>query len=313
MPKLSILIPTFNSEKFIKNTISSIQNQKFENYEVICSDNASEDKTFSILQQYSRKDDRIKIYRNERNIGPVLNWKKCLDHAQGEYVHWLWSDDWIEPNFYLDSFELMKNDRTRALSTWNYRNDNINDQNDKYISWQFSYPKVCSKIAAKKVLLSKRELPVSPAAYILPLDSVKKNFFMSIPKISDAIDPVSSGVGVDSLMVIGTCMELNEISILQKPSVVFRKHENISTIISKEGNLHNMYLISHIWYLSKNDVKISFVDALRVNYWLLKLFKKKLFSLNLISVFLSLNFRIILNFGKYKNEDDYISKKVVMN
>lgn len=260
--KLSILIPTYNREKFVRTAIESVLNQKFTDFEIICCDNASTDKTYEVLEEYARKDKRIKIFQNDYNLGPVLNWKRCLDNASGEFVHWLWSDDWIESNFYIDAFNLMIKDNTQIVSTWNYRADNLENINDKYLSWQFSYPYISGKIVAKKILLLTYELPLSPAAYILPLELAKKHFYLNIPKLNKNLDPVNKAVGIDSLMIIGSCLDVENISILQKPSVVFRQHNNISSELSKDGSLAKMYMLSHLWFILNNQIKLNFLEYL---------------------------------------------------
>ncbi len=259
-----MLIPTYNREDYISMAIESVLNQQFRDFEIICSDNASTDNTFQILTKYKKNDNRVKVFRNSKNLGPVLNWKNCLKKATGEYVHWLWSDDWIEPNFYIDAFRQMNCDGTKVLSTWNYRSDNLQDVNDKYLSWQFSLTNVPGSIAARKILLLKFELPLSPAAYILPRNLVNKHFYLNIPRLTKKIDPVTKGVGVDSLMIVGCCLDVEGISILQKPSVVFRKHNNLSTMLSKDGSLQKMYFFSHLWFLSNTPVFLGLINTLRL-------------------------------------------------
>lgn len=309
-PMLSILIPTYNREDFISQAIDSVLNQEFEDYEIICCDNASTDRTYEILEEYANNNSKIKVFQNEENLGPVLNWKKCLENASGDYIHWLWSDDWIESNFYIDAFELMKKDHTRALTTWNYRSDNPNDLNDKYISWQFSFPLVPGKIASKKILLMSGELPVSPAAYILPRDLVIKNFYLDIPKINDKLDPVKKGVGVDSLMIIGTCQTLENISVLQKPSVVFRKHENLSVQLSRDGSLGKMYLTSHFWFLINNNVALSLIDIIRLVKKMLRTFRISLLNIRVFTLITRSFFVLMKNMSNAKNDDKYASTKV---
>jgi glycosyltransferase involved in cell wall biosynthesis len=254
--------------------LDSVLNQNFEDYEIICSDNASTDNTYAVLQSYAESHNKIKIYRNETNLGPVPNWKNCLDHATGEFIHWLWSDDWVEKNFYSDAFELMKKDGTQALTTWNYRSDNPDNLNDKYLSWQFSHALIPAELAAKKILLSTYEFPVSPAAYILPTKLVRQCFYTDIPKINYLLDPVNKGVGVDSLMVAGVCSKLQgQISVLQKPSVVFRMHDNISAQLGKDGSLGKMYALSHLWFLANSNINLSlkeFISFTRYTTMILK-------------------------------------------
>lgn len=97
--KVSILIPVYNREKLIAETIESALAQAYENFEIIIVDNASTDKTWEILEHYSNQDWRVKIFRNETNIGPVRNWMRCVDEATGFYGKILWSDDLIAPTF----------------------------------------------------------------------------------------------------------------------------------------------------------------------------------------------------------------------
>lgn len=280
---LSILIPTYNREEYVVDALDSVLNQPFQDFEVICSDNGSSDNTASVLKSYAEKDSRVKVFLNDKNLGPVPNWKNCLDHATGEFIHWLWSDDWVEPNFYIDAFNLMEEHRTRVVSTWNYRSDNLLNKNDKYISWQFSYSKIPGEVAAKKVLLMTKELPVSPAAYIMPREAVIKHFYENIPEVGE-LKPVANGVGVDSLMVSGCCYEQDMISILQKPSVVFRRHENISTELSRQGLLSAMYQVSHMWFMSSQGVKLSLYEYVVLLYKTLRFFRLKLLkNLNLMT------------------------------
>lgn len=308
-PRLSILIPTYNREAYIATAIDSVLNQPFQDFEIICSDNASTDRTFEILKEYSTKDDRIKVYQNEENLGPVLNWKNCLDKSHGEFIHWLWSDDWIESNFYQDGFALMVKNDSQLVTSWVFRSDNPEDYTDKYISWQCSIDQLPGEIAAKKILLSTRELPVSPAAYILPAFSVKKHFYTNISIFGD-LDPVAKGVGVDSLMVIGSCMDAKQISVLKIPSVVFRKHDNLSVILSRDGGLRKMYYLSHLWFIEQNKIHLNLRELIILSYLTVTAFRLSLFSFKLLFRLFSSFREISLSKPFFKLSDRYRSDKV---
>ena len=92
-PKISIGIPAFNAEKTIEKIIKSILNQTIQNFEVIISDNASKDKTLEICKKYAKNDTRIKIFSQEKNMGPYWNYDFVLQKAQGEYFVWFATDD----------------------------------------------------------------------------------------------------------------------------------------------------------------------------------------------------------------------------
>lgn len=90
---VSICIPVYNGEKTIVETLQAVMNQTYEEMEVIVVDNCSEDKTYEIVQNLQKVDDRIRLYRNESNLGMAGNWNECLKHVQGEYVHFVCADD----------------------------------------------------------------------------------------------------------------------------------------------------------------------------------------------------------------------------
>ena len=95
-PKVSILIPVYNREILIGDCIQSALEQTFTDFEIVLVDNASTDNTWAICQQFALRDSRIRVFRNETNVGPVRNWIRCVQKARGEYSKMLFSDDLIE-------------------------------------------------------------------------------------------------------------------------------------------------------------------------------------------------------------------------
>ena len=94
---VSIVIPTFNSEKFIAETILSIQSQTFTNWEVIVVDDGSSDKTVSILSKIAQLDKRIHFFQVEKNSGAGIARNLGLSKANGRYIAFLDSDDLWKP------------------------------------------------------------------------------------------------------------------------------------------------------------------------------------------------------------------------
>lgn len=97
MVKVSVCIPTYNYGRFIGEAIESVLRQTLQDFDVIISDNASEDDTESIVAGYTARDSRIRYVRNRSNLGMVPNWNRCLALASGEYVQFLCADDLLEP------------------------------------------------------------------------------------------------------------------------------------------------------------------------------------------------------------------------
>ena len=91
MPKISVILPVYNSEKYIKKSVESVLNQTFTDFELIIVNDGSTDDTINILNSFS--DSRIEII-NQPNMGPGAARNNALDVAIGEYIMFLDSDDW---------------------------------------------------------------------------------------------------------------------------------------------------------------------------------------------------------------------------
>lgn len=94
---VSIIIPTFNSEKFIAETIQSIQTQTLTNWEVIIVDDGSSDKTVSVIFEIAQLDKRIQFFQIEKNSGAGIARNLALNQAKGRYIAFLDSDDLWKP------------------------------------------------------------------------------------------------------------------------------------------------------------------------------------------------------------------------
>lgn len=91
--KVSIGMPVFNGEKFIREALDSLLRQSFSDFELIISDNASTDGTERICREYAALDQRIRYIRQPTNIGAGFNFKFVLDEARSEYFMWAACDD----------------------------------------------------------------------------------------------------------------------------------------------------------------------------------------------------------------------------
>ncbi len=95
---VSILTPTYNTEKFIRATIESVQNQKYQNWEMILVDDASTDETVKIIADFAEKDSRIKLFKLSKNSGNGFARNFALEKASGKYIAFLDADDLWFPN-----------------------------------------------------------------------------------------------------------------------------------------------------------------------------------------------------------------------
>jgi glycosyltransferase involved in cell wall biosynthesis len=98
-PLISIGMPAYNGEQYIRKALDSLLAQDYDNFELIISDNASTDATRKICREYADKDQRIRVYVQSRNIGAIANFKAVLEMAQGKYFMWAAVDDFWLPEF----------------------------------------------------------------------------------------------------------------------------------------------------------------------------------------------------------------------
>ncbi len=96
-PRVSIGLPVYNGERFLKEALDSLLAQTYSDFELIISDNASTDQTEAICRTYAAKDSRICYYRNEHNRGAAWNFNHVFELSTGEYFKWAAHDDVCAP------------------------------------------------------------------------------------------------------------------------------------------------------------------------------------------------------------------------
>lgn len=104
-PKVSIIVPVYNVEKYIGRCIESIQNQTLKEWELILIDDCSPDKSYDIIESYARDDSRIRILRHDKNHGPMMARHLGDQNATGEYITYCDGDDMLPPNALYDLLE----------------------------------------------------------------------------------------------------------------------------------------------------------------------------------------------------------------
>jgi glycosyltransferase involved in cell wall biosynthesis len=98
-PLVSVGIPVYNGERYISESIESMLQQEFTDFELVISDNASTDRTEEICRSYAHRDSRIKYFRSPSNIGAAPNYNRVFELASGQFFKWLAYDDRCLPGF----------------------------------------------------------------------------------------------------------------------------------------------------------------------------------------------------------------------
>lgn len=146
-PFLTVFSPNFNNEKYISETIESIINQTYSNFEYLIIDDGSTDSSWEIIQKYAKKDKRIKILRNEKNLGIVKTRNKGLKErlSKSKYFAIIDSDDVSELNRLRIQVEFLEKHQDHGLVGSNI---NIIDEDSNIVGFR-QYPLIDNKIRKK--------------------------------------------------------------------------------------------------------------------------------------------------------------------
>lgn len=124
-PLVSIITPSYNSKDFIRETIESVLNQTYKNWEMLIVDDCSTDSSPEIIKKYIQKDSRIKYFKNEKNSGPAVSRNLGLDNSRGKYIAFLDSDDiWIDKKLQLQIEYIQKNEVDLIHSNYKFCDKN---------------------------------------------------------------------------------------------------------------------------------------------------------------------------------------------
>ena len=127
-PKVSIIVPIYNVEKYLATCIKSLQNQSLKDLEIILVDDESPDNCPKLCNEYAKTDSRIKvIHKKNEGLGFARN--SGLNIAEGEFVSFLDSDDYIDLNAYEELYELAKSNNLDAIY---YKFESFTDEGTVY-------------------------------------------------------------------------------------------------------------------------------------------------------------------------------------
>ena len=108
---VSICVPIFNRQKFLVDTIKSIQNQTYKNIEIILVDNNSTDRSYELILESFSNFKNVFIYKNDENIGYNENYNKCIELANGKYIGIFHSDDIYDTEIVKKSIDLIESNK----------------------------------------------------------------------------------------------------------------------------------------------------------------------------------------------------------
>lgn len=139
MPKISIVVPIYNAEKYLERCIQSILVQTYSDFEVLLINDGSKDNSIKICQQYEKKDNRIKVI-DKKNEGVSQTRNQGIKIARGKYIQFIDSDDFIEPNMLEEMLEKAEKEEVDVCIcgfqyTYEKGDKNVNYQASEQVSY----------------------------------------------------------------------------------------------------------------------------------------------------------------------------------
>ncbi|MEG0872456.1 MAG: glycosyltransferase family 2 protein [Clostridia bacterium] len=252
--KIDILLATYNGEMYLKEQLDSILNQTYKNFNLIISDDASEDKTLQILKEYEKNDKRIKLFIQESNLGLIKNFEFLLTKVESKYYMTsdqddVWLEDKIKLSFeklILDDSDLVftdleivdKNLNTIYPSMWKYLkvDKKIKKYSDYRILYLYNCVTGCTILAKSKFL--ENIIPLPNSKYLI------HDYYMAL---------VISLIG--------------KITYLDKPTILYRQSGLNLVGVSKKSEKLNTF----------KEVRDLFID-IKVDHFNIFVQKEFLFS-----------------------------------
>lgn len=114
--KISIIVPVYNTEKYIKKCVDSLRNQTYKNMEILLVDDGSDDGSGKLCDAFAKEDDRIKVIHKE-NGGLISAWKRGVEESTGTYLNFVDSDDWVDSVMIEEMAERLTGDEREIVAS----------------------------------------------------------------------------------------------------------------------------------------------------------------------------------------------------
>lgn len=278
--KFSIIIPIYNSEKYISKCIESVLNQTYSNFELLLIDDGSTDKSMEIINKY-KNDPRVKVF-SKKNSGVSDTRNFGLDNISGEWVTFVDSDDWIELNTLSLIKEYISNDKDVDIIhtnlIFNYPNNKIaygNINKDIYPSKELLIESIISLkyFTKKEKKLFGNTRCIGGKFYKSSL--IKEYRFDKLLQVFE-----------DGIFNLGLCSAANKVLISKKTIYHYRQHlGSITQKYNPEQNEQNELILKRIKpYITKNiinsyyycyfDLQLVIINQLAEKFNLIEYYKK---------------------------------------
>lgn len=283
---VSILVPVYNRVNIITDTLSSALSQTYSNIEVVVVDNASTDGTWELISELSKKDGRLKIFRNEANLGPVRNWLRCVEKANGELGKILWSDDLISENFLEVTLPFLNNAEVGFVFT--AANVFTSSPQDGVLHHAIGRGGVYSTESFIRGDINEDGYPVSPGCALFRMKDLQECLLLNIPNSVDS-DFSMHAIGNDLLLFLLVANKYPKFAFVPEVLSFFRSHEGSISVASKNCKLPLHYNLARAHFVECYRPDLISKLNLTLRFHLFRFPDSKEFGVEAVSQFYTIN------------------------
>jgi glycosyltransferase involved in cell wall biosynthesis len=241
-PRVSVCVPVYRRPELVVEAVRSALAQSFSDLEVVVVDNASPDGTWEACQAVAREDDRVRVFRNDTNLGPVGNWERCLAEARGEFAKLLFSDDLLEPRYLEATVPVLAGDPQTGLVWTSTRIGPMPGAGELWYDWPGGTGPYSSAQFVEDLLF--RHSLVSPGAALHRTEALRRYVATPAPGL---VDWRATGAGPDLLSYLLAAAEHETVSYVAEPLVFFRHHAGSLTVDRRE-EVAEGYRQARVWF-----------------------------------------------------------------
>ncbi|WP_329471062.1 glycosyltransferase family 2 protein [Exiguobacterium sp. 9-2] len=238
---VSVIIPTYNSAKYLKRTIDSVLKQTYQNFQIIIIDDCSQDETKKIVENYQKKFSEIKYILLDKNSGAAVARNTGIKKAEGKYLAFLDSDDvWFE-----DKLEIQLKYMRENKLTFTCTNYNKIDENDIDLNKEVLYP---TSMTYEKLLKNN----CGNSTVIYDCQSLGKTYIEDIKKRNDYV---------------------MWLKVIKKSGKLHNVGETLSSHRIRSGSIssNKIDLVKYHWYVYRKIEDLNFMKSVYLTfYWIVK-------------------------------------------
>lgn len=248
-PLVSVCIPAYNNAEYIMDTINSILKQTYENLELVIVDDNSTDDTYEVLKRI--RDERVKVYHNEKNLGMSGNWNRCLSLCTGEYMKLVGADDMLAETSLEKEVQALMDNPSAVLAESDTKLVDLNGKGKGFYKRYGRTGLVDGKKICRRGFFNKDYFGAPQA----------NTFRRSVLEKVKGFDPDFTYILDYDFFVSVACQ--GDVYIIHEPLNLFRvrKDSNTGAIMGQDKEKTAAYVAEHRHLLEKNRERLGLSDG----------------------------------------------------